>query len=86
MQVNEEYTPLPEETLLPEETFVPEESTVPDESMAPFINYDNISAAVASAMPTPETLDADLDSISMEGVLMLIIALVLGVILVRSKT
>lgn len=86
MYLNEEEINELEESPIPEESSIPEESPIPEESMAPFINYDNISAAVASAVPTPETLDADLDSISMEGVLMLIIALVLGVILVRSKT
>ena len=86
MQLNEEVFNELEETTFPEESSIPEESPIPEESMALFINYDNISSAVASALPTPETLDADLNSISMEGVLMLIIALVLGIILVRSKT
>lgn len=86
MQLNEEEFYDLEVLPIPGESSIPEESPMPEESMVPFINYDNISAAVASAMPTPETLDADLDSISMEGVLMLIIALILGVILVRSKT
>ena len=60
MQLNEEEFNELEESTIPEEPTIIEESPIPEESMAPFINYDSISSAVASAMPTPETLDAHL--------------------------
>ena len=51
-----------------------------------FIDYDSISAAVASAIPADPDFDSSLNELPLNSVILLIVALVLGILIIRSKT
>lgn len=63
-----------------------EEVDVVETTSEPFIDYDRLSAGVADAMASPQPFDADLNDLPLSDVLLLIVALVLGILIVRSKS
>lgn len=63
-----------------------EEELSEESTSEQFIDYERLSAGVAEAIPSPQPFDSDLNDLPLSDVLLLIVALVLGILIVRSKS
>ena len=74
-----------EESLVEEESSVEEETSAEEETSVEIIDYDRIESIVHDAN-TPATFDTALNSLAVTDVIMIILAIVLGVLIVKARS